>query len=247
MIYVTGDTHGDFTRLGSKKFKKGKSLSRDDYVIICGDFGGLWAGGQRDQYWLEWLAEKPFTVLFVDGNHENFDLLNSFSVSEWNGGKVHRIRDNVIHLMRGQIFTIEFKKFFTMGGAASHDIWDGILDPEDPFFEEDYWRMRRVHKAFRVKGKSWWPEEMPSRTEYEDAIRSLNAANWNVDFVISHCAPSNIVKKLSESYATDELTDFLDVVYFGVPQAKWYFGHYHQDIAIDKGAKLMYTNLEYVV
>ena len=31
--------------------------------------------------------------------------------------------------MRGQVFEIEGKTFFTMGGAASHDIQDGILDP----------------------------------------------------------------------------------------------------------------------
>ena len=61
-------------------------------MIICGDFGGLWDGGQKDQHWLDWLAEKPFTTLFVDGNHENFDLLNALPEKEWHGGRVHEVR-----------------------------------------------------------------------------------------------------------------------------------------------------------
>lgn len=74
MIYITGDTHGGFQRFGSKYFPQQTQMGRNDYMIICGDFGGLWDGGQKDQHWLDWLAEKPFTTLFVDGNHENFDL-----------------------------------------------------------------------------------------------------------------------------------------------------------------------------
>ena len=89
MIYITGDTHGGFQRFGSKYFPQQTQMGRNDYMIICGDFGGLWDGGQKDQHWLDWLAEKPFTTLFVDGNHENFDLLNALPEKEWHGGRVH--------------------------------------------------------------------------------------------------------------------------------------------------------------
>ena len=98
-IYITGDTHGDFQRFGSKYFPQQKEMSRGDYVVIAGDFGGLWDGSQKDQYWLDWLNKKPFTTLFVDGNHENFDLLNTLPEKEWNGGRVHVVREHVLHLM----------------------------------------------------------------------------------------------------------------------------------------------------
>jgi len=68
-IYITGDTHGDFQRFGSKYFPQQKEMSREDYVVIAGDFGGLWDGSQKDQYWLDWLNKKSnregnlFTVL----------------------------------------------------------------------------------------------------------------------------------------------------------------------------------------
>ena len=110
-------------------------MGREDYLIVTGDFGGLWDGGPKDQYWLDWLEGKPFTTLFVDGNHENFDLLNTLPERQWNGGSVHVAREHVLHLMRGQVFTFGGLTWFTMGGASSHDIQDGILDPADPNFE----------------------------------------------------------------------------------------------------------------
>ena len=171
MIYVTGDTHGDFSRFFHVEFADPNSLSRDDYVIICGDFGGIWLGDERDNERIGELEELPFTVLFVSGNHENFEALAKYPIVEWNSGKAQFIRPNVIHLMRGQVFNIESHTFFTMGGAASHDISGGILELDDPEFEMKYWLLRRNRALFRINHLTWWKEEMPSDDEYEEAIR----------------------------------------------------------------------------
>ena len=109
MIYITGDTHGEYSRFNSKNFYEQKEMTKDDYVIICGDFGGIWDVGQegkREKYWLNWFEERPFSLLFVDGNHENFDRLKGYKEMDWNGGKVHEIRPDILHLMRGQVFEI---------------------------------------------------------------------------------------------------------------------------------------------
>lgn len=80
MIYVTGDTHGDWiSRLNSNAFPEGKTLTKDDYVIICGDFG-LWHDTKEERYNLKWLSEKSFTTLFACGNHENYDRLYQYPV-----------------------------------------------------------------------------------------------------------------------------------------------------------------------
>ena len=134
MIYITGDTHGDYSRFTNEEFPLQAELTKDDYVIICGDFG-IWDNSRIENYNFDFLESRPFTTLFVDGNHENYDLLDSYPVSEWHGGKVQIIRPNIIHLMRGQIYEIEGKKYFVMGGAACHDVWNGILDPNSPSFE----------------------------------------------------------------------------------------------------------------
>ena len=103
-VYVTGDTHGDWmNRLKTDSFPEQKEMTKDDYVIICGDFG-LWDNSNREKYNLDWLEDKPFTTLFVSGNHENYDILDSLPVSELHGGKVNFVRPSVIHLMRGEVF-----------------------------------------------------------------------------------------------------------------------------------------------
>ena len=233
MIYITGDTHGGFQRFGSKYFPQQTQMGRNDYMIICGDFGGLWDGGQKDQHWLDWLDEKSFTTLLVDGNHENFDLLNALPEKEWHGGRVHEVRENILHLMRGQIFTFSGLTWFTMGGASSHDIQDGVLDPEDPDFEQKYWLLRRMRGMFRVKGRSWWAEEMPNAREYVEALKNLEQVNWKVDCILSHCGPSSVVRKIDPSYGSDQLTDFLETVNQRCQFTYWFFGHYHDNRIID--------------
>lgn len=233
MIFLTGDTHGDFSRLSEEAFPLQKEMGRDDYVIICGDFGGVWFGDDRDDESLDVLAKLPFTVLFVSGNHENYDALAAYPVEEWHGGKVQFIRYNVIHLMRGQIFTIENRSFFTMGGAASHDIVDGVLEPDDPEFELKYWFVRRSHAMFRINHYSWWKEEMPSDLEYEEARQNLEACGWNVDYIITHCGPSSVIDYYSSrTYGHDRLTDFLETILQKATYTHWFFGHYHDRIEI---------------
>ena len=135
MVWATGDTHGGFQRFTRENFPEQAGMTKDDYVIVAGDFGGIWDGGEGEQKELDWLENLPFTVLFVSGNHENYDLLAEYPVEEWHGGKVQKIRPHVIHLMRGQVFELEGYTFFTMGGASSHDIGDGILEPDAPDFK----------------------------------------------------------------------------------------------------------------
>lgn len=134
MIYITGDTHADFSKLENDKFPIQSDMTKNDYVIICGDFGGVWnyiVESIYEKQCLDWLDNKNFTTLFVDGNHENFERLYRYPIEEWHGGKVHKIRDSVIHLMRGEIYDIDNKKFFTFGGARSQDIKDGILNIDE--------------------------------------------------------------------------------------------------------------------
>lgn len=131
MIYVTGDCHGDFSRFEEDRFL---DLTKNDYVIICDDFGGIFVQSGKARYEkknLKALNKMKFTTLFVDGNYENFNRLYSYPVIDWNGGKVHKISSSIFHLMRGEIFEIDGKKIFAFGGASCHDIPDGILNIDD--------------------------------------------------------------------------------------------------------------------
>ena len=214
MIFVTGDTHSniDIKKLSNKRFEIGNTLNRNDYVIVAGDFGFIWAGSKEEIWWLKWLNDKKYTILFVDGNHENFEMLNAYPVENWNGGKVHKITENVIHLMRGQVFEINGKKIFTFGGATSID------------------------KERRIEHISWWSEEMPTTEEINEGIDNLEKNNWEVDYVITHCCSGNTLKIVSAyggfeyDYELDALNKYFDYIEGNLKFKHWYFGHYHLDL-----------------
>ncbi len=206
MIYITGDVHGDINRFSEAFIPNESSMTKDDYLIICGDFGFIFANDDEEKECLDTLATKPYNILWLDGNHEAFDVINEYPVEMWNGGKIHRIRENIIHLMRGQVFTIENKKFFTMGGAYSID------------------------RYMRKKGVSWWPQELPSDEEYKEATENL-LKNDDIDYILTHTAPREIVRRMG--YYPDahdmELTGFLEWVMYECDFKHWYFGHWHED------------------
>ncbi len=212
MIYITGDTHiptEDIQKLSSKRFPEQKNLSKEDYVIICGDFGGVWDRSNEEKYWLKWLREKNFTTLFLDGNHENFDILNSLPTEQFAGGRVHKVEDGIFHLMRGEIYTIQGKKFFVFGGGSSHD------------------------KEYRTEGKNGWKEELPSEEEYKNAEMNLRKNDYTVDFILTHSAPSSVQKVFAPEYEINHLTEFLENLKNSISYKRWFFGHYHKDMEID--------------
>ena len=243
-IFITGDCHARFEKFSTANFPTQKDLTKDDYVIICGDFGGVWhkdTESKEEKFWMNWLEEKPFTTLFVDGNHENFDRLYAYPAEEWNSGKVHKIRPSVIHLMRGQVFELAGKKIFTFGGASSHDISGGILDPDNSDYYEKQYRLRRMGALFRVNHYSWWKEELPSEEEMEEGLRNLAKHNNQVDYIISHCCPSSVQNLFGAGLFTpDKLTDYFDEIRNSVTYDKWFFGHYHDNRSIDNKHKLLY-------
>ena len=166
-IFITGDIHGehDIQKLSSKAFREGKTLTKQDYLIIAGDFGLVFdqVASKSEQYWLQWLTDKPWTTLFIDGNHENFVRLFSdeFSERPMFSDTVKQITPSVFYLQRGRVYIIGDRTFFTMGGAPSID------------------------KHQRVPYLSWWPQEEPSHAEWSNAIEKARSVG-SVDYLVTH-------------------------------------------------------------
>lgn len=243
MIYITGDTHSDFSRFTEENFPIQSEMTKDDYIIICGDFGGVWTFEEesiREKELLDWLDNKNFTTLFVDGNHENYTRLYNYPIEEWKGGKVHKIRDSVLHLMRGEIFDIDNKKIFAFGGAKSHDIQDGILNLDE---EEKIYEYRKRGAYFRIRDFSWWDLELPTNQEMENGIENLEKINYKVDYIISHCCPTSIQALINPIYKRDILTDYLQQISEKCTFKKWYFGHYHDYRQVNSQFTLLYENI----
>jgi len=225
-IFVTGDTHSDplprFKALCRQTEEEGgASLTKEDVVIIAGDFGVIWGDGtpkdaRIEDYILDTLERMPFTTLFIDGNHENFNRLMRFPVESGYGGKVGVLRPSVLHLrQRGHVYTIDGRKIWCFGGGIS------------------------VDKNYRSEGISWWPQEEPSTAEYCYGLSQLEKQNWEVDYVLTHAGPSGAVDAmrlppLRESfgdkvYEYDPVSPYLEHVSRKLRFKKWFFGHYHKD------------------
>lgn len=249
-IWITGDTHGDFHRFNVENFPEQKNMLKDDIVIICGDFGGVWHyEGETDheKYWLNWLNSRPFTTVFVDGNHENHIRLAEYPEKIWNGGRVHEIRPSVLHLMRGEVFNIEDKKFFAFGGASSHDIRDGILDPEKDAEKIKEW-YRDYFKLFRVNKRTWWKEELPSKEEMQNGWDKLDKNNRKVDYIITHSPHASGICLIGKGmYDQDILTEYLEEIRCNTDYDRWFAGHMHENRAINAKDILLYERIIRIV
>ena len=223
MIYITGDTHGEIARFTDANMQD-TAWTENDVLIICGDFGFVFTGSDREKANLDELSKKPYTICFCDGNHENFPMLYSFPEEEWCGGKVHRLRHNVLHLMRGQIFEIQGKTVFTMGGAYSID------------------------RAYRNFGRSWWEEELPNPSECEEALSNLEKRGNRVDLVISHTAPAaalHAMGKFADAHE-EEFQRFLRELYLNLDFDHWYFGHWHLNRRLNDLFTVVYTDVHHI-
>lgn len=247
MIYVTGDTHAEFHRFNLENFPEQKEMTKEDYVIICGDFGGVWdfrGESKSEKYWLNWLEERNFTLLFVDGNHENFERIYEYPVKEWNGGKVHEIRPHVLHLMRGQIFEICGKKFFTFGGASSHDISGGILEMDDPDFKKKKKAKDAFGELYRVNHVTWWEQELATKEEMEEGKANLKKHDYTVDYIITHCCSSRTQARITDGmYKPDIQTDYLEYIKNYANYKLWFFGHYHDNAKVSDKEILLYEQI----
>ena len=233
-IIVTGDIHGNpFQRLNLENFPEGKTFTKEDYVIILGDFGLVWDDSAMEHSCLDWLENKPWTTLFIDGNHENYDLLNKFPIEEWGGGRVQKIRSSVIHLLRGEVYDIGGYKFLAMGGARSHDIQDGVLEVGDPRIK--IWK-KDDFKLFRINHISWWEEEIPNEEERKNALKNLAENDYKVDYILTHEAPSSDVVLMDHLlYHPDEYSKWLEMeIRQKVKYKKWFFGHYHLNLDVNE-------------
>lgn len=249
MIYVTGDCHSEFDKLSHRQFPAQKELTRKDYVIVCGDFGIFWERemSSDERYWMKWLGEKPYTVIFVDGNHENFDRLYSCEVVDFLGGRARKLSDNIYQLMRGEVYVIDGKTVFAMGGAATHD-FSYILNPalfdSDEEFRETARKLRKRNKKYRVLGESYWIEELPAEEELQNGLRHLERVGFEVDYVITHCAPLSVLRRFKCIRIEDNsLTRYFDMLLGRLSFRHWFFGHYHEDIEIDDRFTMVNRNI----
>ena len=225
-IFLTGDTHSDVSRILRLDMPE---LTKEDYVIILGDFGVIWRNDIMMKAVLKQLSEKNFTVCFVDGNHENFNMISKIEhVVPWHSGMAGIIAPGVVHLLRGQIYQIGDRTIGVCGGANSID------------------------KAWRTENVSWWPQEVI--TDEEVSFFQMNLIHKGVralDLMLTHDCPASIVPAVAlwsgiNGASIDKSEEQLEKIKQMVEVKKWYFGHWHINRRIDETFECLYEDIKEV-
>ena len=178
-------------------------------------------------------------------------------MEEWHGGHVHKIREHVIHLMRGEMFDLDGKKIFAFGGARSHDIdgfatdaalkrdyTAGILQPDDPLLYDKLKILRITNCCARIEEVSWWRAEMPTKLEMMHGMQTLKANGMKADFIVSHDGPSSSLAILVGGLLPpDPLTQYLEKVKKKTDYGHWFFGHHHVDRQITEKDTVIYERI----
>ena len=226
-VYVTGDIHSGLDMQKLRDWELGDSLTSNDYLIVAGDFGFPWDFSAEECADIAWLESRPYTVLFVDGNHERFDHWEERPMEPWHGGLTQRLSDTspIRRLTRGEVFEFDGSMVFTMGGATS------------------------VDREYRVPYSSWWPQELPDERDFDTARSKLDEVGWKVDCVITHtCATRMLSPTLYpdpgwERSDVDRLTEFLDELEDRLDYKHWYYGHFHRDGNPDERHTVLYDRI----
>ena len=212
MIYITGDTHRDFSRFYGKNFNK------EDMVIILGDAGINYCLNEEDKEFKEYLSKLDIKFFCIQGNHEERpENISTYKEVDMFGGKVFIEEEfpNLIFAKNGETYMLDNKKVLVIGGAYS------------------------VDKHYRLLyERQWFKDEQLSEDEKEKILNRVK--NEHVDIILSHTCPKKyettevFLIGLDQSEIDKSMEIFLDEIEESVDYDKWYCGHFHTEKQIDK-------------
>lgn len=222
-VYVTGDTHGDFSRLGifakTMGIRAGEGKERD-LCIVLGDACLNYFCDARDEANKNEVSGLPFDLFCIHGNHEaRPETVEGYEQTEWHGGTVYRQKEfpHLFFARDGEIYDLAGNKTLVIGGAYSVD--------------KDY----RLAYGYR-----WFPDEQPSEEIKQRVERKLDETGWKTDIVLSHTCPLKyqpaemFLSGLDQSRVDRTTEMWLDGIEDRLNYRKWYCGHYHVDKRMDK-------------
>ena len=216
MIWLTGDTHGHFDRV--EAFCREQQTTTDDILIILGDSGFNFGGGERDRFLKTRATQFPITIFSLHGNRENRPQnIPGYVEGSFHGGKIlyEPQYPNLLFAVDGEVYRFAGTDCLVVGGAYS------------------------TGKEYRlVKGLGWWPDEQPSpeiKAYVEQQIREKQ-----FDIVLSHTCPFKyeptemFLDCIIQCTVDDSTERWLDTIEESIQYKAWFCGHSHTDKRIEK-------------
>jgi len=212
MIYITGNTHRDFSKFYSFKSKE------DDMLIVLGDTGINYYLNEEDKNCKEYLKKLKLKLFCVRGNNEESpENMSTYKEAEMFGGEVFIEEEypNLIFAKDGETYNIDGKKILVIGGAYS------------------------VDKQYRLlHGYKWFKEEQLTKEEMDTILAKVKGKHF--DIVLTHTCPYKyeprevFMQGLDQSKVDKSMEHFLDKIEENINYDKWYCGHYHTEKQVDK-------------
>ena len=257
MLFITGDCDKDYTRFQLENFPQQLQMTKDDYVIVCGNFGAVWYGEddpqkEQEERELDWLESLPFTILFLDGNGDNFEQLNKYPEKEWNGGRVHEIRPSILYLIRGEVFELCGKKIFAFGGSDYIGVGDDFFEwDEEGTWKKEACECEEKDWGYSLRFKKQDKCVEPTKDDIENAIRNLEKHDYKIDYMVTFTESQSeyFTYVCCERGATlgccvsgSFLTDAFDEIAKKVSCDRWFVGHHHRDIETVRKVRFIYKD-----
>lgn len=211
MIYMISDLHGVIDFEGLNEYIR--IATADDLLIILGDVGLKFENNEKNRIFTEQFLKIDKPIAIVDGNHENHPYFRSHPEEVMYGSLVYRLTDNIVCLKRGNVYEIEGKSFFVMGGCKSSQRWYDI--------------------------GLWFEHEDPSEEEIKLAYENLKSRSNKVDYVLTH-KYKRWQPELIRPHSLEELTEYIED---SVEYRHWFSGHWHNNERRDDRHTIVYDKL----
>lgn len=218
MVFITGDTHGDFRRI--VEYLEQRKTKKEDLFIILGDVGLNYRETEMEKENKRRLAACNITFFCIHGNHEKRPArIKTYEIQEFRGGRVYVEKEypNLLFAIDGEVYHFEGKETLVIGGAYS------------------------VDKFYRLKkGYAWWEDEQPSEEIKKYVEEQCERRKWKLDVVLSHTCPFSYLPRevflgeIDPSIVDDSTERFLDRIERRLDYQKWYCGHFHTNKEIEK-------------
>ena len=211
MIYITGDTHRDFSRF--EYFCRENNTSKDDVMIILGDVGLNFYLDWHDDRRKQFVEKLPLTFFGIHGNHEQRPFaIPSYQTREFHGGLVWYEEEypDILFAKDGEIYDFDGYECIVIGGAYS------------------------VDKNYRLAhGWKWFANEQPSKEIKEYVESQLAKRDYKIDVVLSHTCPLDyqpievFLSGIDQKSVDSSTEEWLNEIEHKLEYKKWYCGHYH--------------------
>ena len=219
MIYITGDIHGEVSRVREMVAKH--TITPEDTIVLLGDVGMNYYGNKRgDRHRKKKLNCLGIKILCIHGNHEmRPESLITYREVQWHDGTVYVEEEfpNLLFAKDGEVYDLNGCKAIAIGGAYSVDKW--------------YRLQCDLH---------WFPDEQPSDIIKAKVERKLEELGWQIDAVLTHTCPYRYIPReaflgsIDQSTVDNSTELWLDTIAERLDYQAWYCGHWHIEKRIDQ-------------